>query len=265
MNLRRALAWLVPVLVLASVPPVGAADVADGGRATVASVVDGDTVVLGDGRQVRLPGLQAPKLPLGRKGFKAWPLGGASKAYLQKLLSGRDVFLRYGGARRDRHGRVLAHLYRDDGGGKETWVQGAMLSAGMARMYTFPDNRALVADMRVREAEARRADRGIWGLDFYAVRRPDALADDVGTFQLVEGVIRAAAEVKGVVYLNFGEDWRTDFTVRIQKRDLKAFHRAGLDPAAWTGRRIEARGWVARRNGPMITATHPEQLYLLPP
>ena len=35
-----------------------------GDSATVREIVDGDTVILDDGRQVRLVGIQAPKLPL---------------------------------------------------------------------------------------------------------------------------------------------------------------------------------------------------------
>ena len=42
-------------------------------EARVVEVIDGDTVVLEDGRQVRLVGIQAPKLALGRPGFRAWP------------------------------------------------------------------------------------------------------------------------------------------------------------------------------------------------
>lgn len=238
---------------------------ADGGRATVTAVVDGDTVVLNDGRQVRLPGLQAPKLPLGRKGFREWPLAKASKAHLEKLVLNRPVTLRFGGARRDRHGRTLAHLFRDDGGGAETWIQGAMLEAGMARLYTFPDNRALVDGMRLAERKARDARRGMWSLDHYRVRAPDGLARDIGTFQIVAGTIADAAKVKGTVYLNFGADWRSDFTVRIKAKALRLFAKAGLDPAAWKGRAVEVRGWLTKRNGPMITATHPEQIALRMP
>ncbi|MHA1571451.1 MAG: thermonuclease family protein, partial [Alphaproteobacteria bacterium] len=46
----------------------------DGGTATVTAIVDGDTIVLDDDRQVRLVGIQAPKLPLGRPDFQPWPL-----------------------------------------------------------------------------------------------------------------------------------------------------------------------------------------------
>ena len=49
------------------------------GPFAVESVVDGDTLVLADGRQVRLVGIQAPKLPLGRDGFQPWPLADEAK------------------------------------------------------------------------------------------------------------------------------------------------------------------------------------------
>jgi endonuclease YncB( thermonuclease family) len=226
------------------------------GTARVAEVVDGDTVALDDGRQVRLVGLQAPKLPLGRPGFPTWPLAEEAKAALEGLVLGRTVELRHGGARRDRHGRALAHLYRDDG----LWVQGEMLGRGLARVYTFADNRALAADLYARERAARAAGRGIWGHSFYALRTPETVGRDVGTFQVVEGRVVKAARVKGTVFLNFGPDWRTDFTARIAGGALKLFAGTGVDPLALEGRTVQLRGWVSSRDGPMIELTHPEQI-----
>ena len=43
-------------------------------RSVAHEIIDGDTLVLQSGVQVRLVGIQAPKLPLGRRGFTAWPL-----------------------------------------------------------------------------------------------------------------------------------------------------------------------------------------------
>ena len=62
-------------------------------RARVVRIVDGDTLVLADRRQVRLVGIQAPKLPLGRAGFKAWPLAEEAKAALAGLALDRDLGL----------------------------------------------------------------------------------------------------------------------------------------------------------------------------
>lgn len=232
-----------------------------GETGVVAVVVDGDTVRLkNDTTDIRLIGLQAPKLPLGRKGFKAWPLADDAQQALQTLVQGRTVTVRLGTVARDRYGRTLAHLVRDDG----LWVQGEMLRLGMARVYTFPDNRALASEMLALEAQARAAKRGIWAHPFYAVRDAlsPTLSDDKGTFQIVAGTVREAAKTKDRIYLNFTDDFRTDFTVAIEKRDWRTFESAGVDVLKWQGQRIEARGWLSSRNGPMIEATHPEQIAL---
>ncbi|MDX1422934.1 MAG: thermonuclease family protein [Kiloniellales bacterium] len=230
-------------------------------RGQVVEVIDGDTVRLDDGREVRLVGLQAPKLPLGRSGFEAWPLADEAKRALAELTLGREVGLGYGGRRVDRHGRALGQLYRLDGAGEaESWVQGAMLEAGLARVYSFADNRALVADMLERERLARAKRRGIWADPFYAVRAADGLDGDVGSFQVVEGVVLDAAEVRGRVYLNFGEDWKSDFTVTLAPAVRRLFASEGIDPLDYGGKTVRVRGWVKSFNGPMIEASHPEQI-----
>ncbi|MFQ5764179.1 MAG: thermonuclease family protein [Rhodospirillales bacterium] len=231
--------------------------------AEVAEVIDGDTVVVSapvmGATQIRLVGLQAPKLALGREGFRPWPLADDARRALANLVLGRRLALSFGGAERDRHGRLLAHLHTADG----LWVQGEMLARGMARVYSFPDNRARVAEMLALEAAARGAKRGIWGHPFYAVRAPEDLARLTGTFQLVEGRVLRAARVKGRVYLNYGEDWRTDFTVTMDAKAGRLFRKAGADPLAFGGRRLRVRGWIKQFNGPMIEATHPEQVEVL--
>ena len=142
--------WIVPNLAQAvETLPAGFAE----GRAGFsARVTDGDTLTLADGREVRLVGIQAPKLALGRAGFRPWPLAGAAKTALEEIVGDSKLRLYFGGARKDRHGRVLAHLVL----GNDTWVQGALLARGMARVYSFPDNRTAVAEMLRLERRARR-------------------------------------------------------------------------------------------------------------
>lgn len=231
------------------------------GAGRVVEIVDGDTVVLDDGTEIRLVGLQAPKLALGRRGFVEWPLAAESRDALAELVLGRQVSLAYGGRRTDRHGRALAHLLRDDG----LWVQAAMLAIGMARVYSFEDNRIAVAEMLAAERRGRMAGRGIWAHPFYGIRTVEETDGLLDTFQVVEGVVLDAAEVRRRVYLNFGTDWRDDFTVSIAPEHVRAFRAAGFEPLDLTGRRIRVRGWLHRRNGPMIDATHPEQIELLEP
>lgn len=233
-----------------------ATDLPAGDTGQVTTVVDGDTIVLDTGVEVRMVGIQAPKLPLGRQGFKAWPLADESKTTLEALVRDRRFTPYFGGQRIDRHGRALAHLVSDNG----IWLQGEMLRLGMARVYSFPDNTALVPQMLALEQTARDGRFGIWSHPFYAVRTTQQTHDLIGTFQLVEGTIVDAANVRGTVYLNFGADWRTDFTIRIDRKAVRAFRMAGLDPTTWTGVNIRVRGWLHNRNGPMIDASHPEQI-----
>lgn len=257
--MRLFLAFLLMILASPARGAEAPAALERDGGGIVESVIDGDTLVLEDGAEVRLVGLQAPKLALGRQGFVEWPLADEAKAALEALALGRRVTLAYGGLRTDRYGRKLAHLIREDG----LWIQGAMLEAGMARVYSFPDNRAAVGEMLALERSARQARRGIWDHPYYAVREAGEAAGAVGGFALVEGVILAAEEVRGRIYLNFGEDWDLDFTIAIEPADARAFEDAGIDPTQWEGRRVRVRGWLREFNGPLIEATHPEQIELL--
>lgn len=228
-------------------------------EAMVRAVTDGDTLTLDTGGVVRLVGIQAPKLALGRPNFKPWPLAEESRAALQKLTQGRTVQMGFGGARTDRHRRTLAHLYRQPDG---VWVQGEMLRLGLARVYTFSDNRALAPEMLALEHEARAAGRGIWAHDSYVVRSPEKLDGMDNSFQLVQGKVYKFAKISDYMFLNFGADYKTDFTVVIDRRDWPSFA-AIIDLQAFAGKTVRVRGWLEQWNGPMLRITHPEQIEVI--
>ncbi|MDP6567229.1 MAG: thermonuclease family protein [Alphaproteobacteria bacterium] len=247
--------WFCLILLFCAAP-AGAGELVRSGAGTVVKVVDGDTLFLDDGVEVRLVGIQAPKLPLGRRDFQAWPLAEEAKRALEELSLGRRVELSYGGRRGDRYGRALAHLHRSDG----LWLQQELLRQGMARVYSFRDNRAVVAELLAAERQARAAARGIWGNPWYRVRTVAETPRHIGSFQLVEGRVLAVAVVRGRLYLNFGEDWRSDFTVSAAPRDRRLFDKAGFDYRGLARRLIRVRGWLKSYNGPLIEVTHPEQI-----
>ena len=259
---------LPPLILLALAAPAAAQPepaVAAPERSRAVEIVDGDTLVLEDGLEVRLVGIQAPKLPLGRPNFQAWPLAREAKAALSRLSLDREVKLTYGGRRMDRHGRLLAQLYAVDEDGSELWIQGALLEAGMARVYSFADNRGLVPEMLALETRARAQRRGIWAHPYYAIRDPEAADAHIGSFQLVEGRVLETAVVRGRAYLNFGPDWREDFTVTLAPDVRRRFEAEGIDPRDYQAARIRVRGWLKSFNGPMIEVTHPEQIEVLAP
>ena len=241
-----------------------------GEKGVVSEVIDGDTLILKTDprktlsqvaeRQVRLVGIQAPKLPLGRQGFEPWPMGEAAKAVLEKMTLHKEVQLFYGETREDRHGRTLAHVLVSSRSGTRQWAEKALLERGFARVYSFADNRFCVEAMLGFERKARASRAGIWSQNFYAVRPHHQAGQFLGSFQLVEGRVLDVAEVRTGVYLNFEENWREDFTIFVARRDLRRFGGKEHELGLLEGQKIRVRGWLTLRNGPMIDVTHPEQI-----
>lgn len=226
--------------------------------ATVREVIDGDTIVLEEGQQVRLVGIQAPKLGLGRPNFMDWPKANDAKDFLVQLTLGKKVQLYVGQQIVDHNRRLLAHVVTEDG----KWVQEEILLRGWGRVYSFPDNRRIVRQMLAIEKIARAQHLGIWADDYYAIQSPDKVGP-VGSFQIVEGKVLTVAKNKEMVYLNFQENWRTDFTVEIKLASVAWFLSEGIDIMQLQGQTISVRGWVENKNGPMIEVTHPEQIEIL--
>ncbi len=246
----------------------------------VVRIIDGETLVLDDGSELRLIGAMAPRAPgpwRGRGQARAWPPADAARRFLARLALGKSLTLRFDKSRRDRYGRWLAHAFvREapegeskagrEGEGAAIWLQGALVRAGLARAYSFKDQRACAARLLALEAEARRAKKGIWRNAAYAVRkawRTRALLRYRQTFQIVEGRILRVATVGRRTFLNFGKRWRDDFTVLIEGRDARLWQKAGQNLAQLAGRRVRVRGWIERWNGPLMRVTHPEQIEVL--
>ena len=235
-----------------------------GPKGTVTSVTDGDTVLLDNGLTVRLIGTQAPKLPLGREDFPTWPKAEEAKARLAALVLGKAVEVRHGGETRDRYDRVLGQMFVTTE--PELWVQRQMVAEGLARVYSFPDNRACLAELMAAETSARTMKLGIWADPYYTVRRadrPEAILERAGQYELVEGRVLLAEKAGGRVFLNFGRHWKQDFTAVIDGQAQRLFADSGLDPLMLEGALVRVRGWVDDRDGPRIEVTHPEQIEVL--
>ena len=245
-------------------PPPDWSALEAGPQVEIGAVVDGDTVELLRGPDVRLVGTQAPKLPLGRDHVEEWPLAQEAKEALEAVLArhGRQAQLFFGGRVRDRHGRHLAHVRLADG----TWLQGAMVLMGLARVYTFADNRSLIRPLLFREQLARGEARGIWSHPYYAVRQARDVAgllQRVNHFELVEGVVLNVARHDRLWYLNFGRSWREDFTITIDREHDPVFEDSAVDLMALEGAGLRVRGWIMDEGGPLIRVDHPEPMELL--
>jgi micrococcal nuclease len=224
---------------------------------SVAKVIDGETLALDDGREVRLIGALAPKaIEVGAEAG-SWPPEIAAREALAVLVLAKTVTLKFATEQTDRFGRLFAHVFVHEGEARR-WVQAAMIAAGHARLYALKDQRACLADLGREEEMARTQGLGLWAHAAYAVRDARRVRDLnrlAGSFQIVDGTITSAAEGREAVYLNFGRTHSTDFTVEIRPGDRVLLGALGGDVKALEGRRVRVSGWIELRGGPMIDAT----------
>ena len=232
---------------------------AAGETVRVSEVLDGDTLRLTDGRALRLAAVRAPKKGAGEGGTAFLAVAEAAEDKLESLTRNQDLTLRFGERQQDRHGRLLAQAFGPDGG----WVQGQLVAAGLARVYSFADNRDLVRDLLGLEAAARRERLGLWALRDFAVRDANRPDGPVNRFALLQGRVVSAAVVRGRGYLNFGSDWDSDFTATVPPKARRLFEAEGIELTQMEGRVVRVRGWLTEFNGPNIEVTHPEQIEVL--
>ncbi len=228
----------------------------------VTGLVDGETLLLGDGGRVRLITYLSPRRPLWLEAERAWRAADAARQALSALVSGRAVELSFAKDRTDRHGRLLAQVFVRNGDARQ-WVQGELISRGHGRAYSLKSGAPCIGALLAREIAVRAAGSGIWSDNFYRVR-PAVPAGDLrklkNTFAIVEGMVLKVARVGQRTFVNFEADWRKDFTVIVASRAARLFVANGMDPHTLEGTNIRVRGWIRSFNGPMIEATHPEQV-----
>jgi endonuclease YncB( thermonuclease family) len=217
------------------------------GTGQVRAVVDGRTLQLADGREVRLAGIETSE---------------GAKAALENAVSGREITLTRMGPETDRYGRVVA-LIAVNPGTPEQSVQHALLAQGQARVSANPGDSGCAAGLLRAEKAARAAGLGLWADPYYLMRNaedPAGILAVRGRFAVVEGKVLSVREAGGTIYVNFGRRWTEDFTVTVAKRQERSFKAAGLELKKLAGQRVRVRGTIEERGGPWIEAASPAQI-----
>ena len=206
---------------------------------------DGRTLLLADGRELRLAAIE---------------VADDSRAALQALVAGHPLRLERLGPEHDRYGRLVAFAFIGDA---QQSVQQALLEQGYARVSARVGDKPCADGLLSAERAARTAGRGLWADPNFAPLSAENLTRlqaERGQFALVEGKVLSVRESGATIYVNFGRRWTRDFTVTILRRLERAFAAAGVEPKKLEGRRIRVRGWIEQRGGPIIAAEAPEQI-----
>ena len=203
----------------------------------VGRVYDGDTVKLKDGRKLRLIGINTPEI--GYDGEPSEPLAEAARQALVGLLADdKRLALRYGAERKDRYGRLLAHVFLPD----QRNVQSVLLRQGLAASVAVGRN---LANFDCYLAAERQAGQlGIWALPRFQGLATTQLAPGAKGFQVIQGKVIRVGESRKSYWLNF----TGKVAARIDKHDLAAF-KGRLELPTLQGKTIKLRGWLYQYKG----------------
>ena len=229
--------------------------------ATVLQVIDPYTIQLEDGRLISLTGIDFPDYEPHNPGVFSI----TAIKVLRDMLGGQKVNIyrtkKKATGRTNRMGHHIAHLER---AADKVWVQGSLVSLGLARVRTGKRNPEMADALYSLESAARLQNLGLWAVKNLGILTPEEASEHIDSFHIIEGKVKTAALRKNRIYLNFGDNWRDDFTVSIAPSDKRGFSKAGLDPLQWGGKTIRVRGWIDSYNGPYMEINHAQAVELMP-
>ncbi len=195
---------------------------------------DGDTLTLADGRRVRVIGLNAPEVA--RSGHGGDPFANeATNAARNFFRDSNKVVIQPGTEDRDRHGRLLAHVFRPTDGAS---LASSLVAQGLAWQVAVPPNLGYVECNRAAESRARAEGLGLWSSQYLGSEQARELRPG---FRVLSGRIER---------VSFKKSWwlETDagFVVRIPDSERMFFERGSLERLP--GVSVEVRGWMYRRS-----------------
>lgn len=134
-----------------STPDTGAESI----TASVKYVIDGDTIVLTNGRHVRYTGIDTPELNSSSPAEKT--LAQQAKALNERLVGGQTVRLELDRDKTDKYGRLLAYVWVGD-----RFINGELVASGLARAKDYGSKLRRWNELTALEAQARQKRLGIW-------------------------------------------------------------------------------------------------------
>lgn len=223
----------------------------------VKDVIDGDTVILANHQKVRYIGIDTPetmqKTETGYE-YAPKPFAEAAKEFNRKLVADKVVRLEFDVVKKDKYGRLLAYCFVGD-----KFVNAEILKNGLALLYTMVPNIKYVDVLVKAQQEAREEGLNLW--------RPERIipasqaASHLGKLAIVEGKVLKTKKTASAVYLNFGKDYRQDFSAVIFKDDFHLFNEQRIDlERYYKGKNVKVSGLIKEYHGPEIIVRHPAQI-----
>jgi endonuclease YncB( thermonuclease family) len=218
----------------------------------IKTVYDGDTVVLEDGRKIRLLGINTPEI---RHRDKPADAGGdEAKQWLIHKLQNTKIRLQTDEELTDKYKRTLAHLFTEN----KEHINLELVKAGLAEVSIYPPNLLYTTELLAAQHQAEQAKIGIWQRPEYAVQPVSSLTEAGHTgWTRLAGKVTNVRNTKKSVYLEFSDK----FEARIERKWLFLFP----DVNHYLGKNLEVRGWLNRnRGGFSMLLRHPSAIVETP-
>lgn len=234
----------------------------------VKKIIDPMTFRLDDDSEMRLASIHNPlvRSPLNEAdNISSVQLHGEALKFLERHISGRSITLWFARSRKDRYGRLLAQVIVERGR-RTLWLQEELVRSGFALFEDVKMSSVCRQRLRNAEHEARRVRAGYWRTGNYRVLeawKTRELLSYIQTFQIVAGRVRRASKLKNRIYLNFGWDWKSDFTVVIRTRTRRGAVPEPVKLEELEGKNVLVRGWIENRNGPLIRLRKADQIEII--
>jgi endonuclease YncB( thermonuclease family) len=217
-------------------------------------IYDGDTLLLSDGRKIRLIGINAPEVAHHKK--KGQPYGREATEKLRELLkkSNNKVRLKRGKQARDRYKRELAHVFLADGTDVSKW----MLQNGWATLMVFPPNTRYINNYRKAERSAQLKKRHIWRQKTHRIQKARQLKRGYYGYVRLKSVINGIKITKNNIILELDKK----IFIKLSKHNLNYFN--SYDPKKLLHREVIVSGLLQKYRGKrIIRVRHPVQLALV--
>lgn len=191
-------------------------------NAVVVAVIDGDTIQISGGQQVRYLGIDTPEL--------GQPFYEEAKDKNRELVLGKTIKLEVCKEKpKDNYGRLLAYVYKE-----KTLINAELLKKGIARILIIPPCGLDKAEkFRLFQKEAMKNKIGLWGKREKTknfIYASDA-TKFIGENKAVHGKVISAHKGKKVLFLNLGNDTTVNLKIVIFKQDLQNFDDFQINPA----------------------------------
>ncbi len=182
-----------------------------------------------------------------------------SRNVLQEFLS-QNAYAFEDVAQRTRWGARVIRSQSEDAAQS---LEELLVVAGAARVAPQTDDVDFISRLLDAEEIARQQQAGLWSLNNYRVFDAGNAQGAIGGYHLVEGQVVSANKTRSRFYLNFGGDYRDDFTASAASAVIRRWAKDEFDPAMLEDTRIRVRGFVESINGPSIDMTHRQQIELI--